>query len=92
MPRAGLQGSEHQGPNRDALRSAKSKVILSLSCSGEDGLSVVHVSFAKSLTGAERGSRWLSVTLQANVRAKTKTQFLKSQAPSSMAYCLSKHV
>lgn len=91
-----LQGNEHQdhqpGPNRDALRFGKPKVIPSLSCSGEDGLSVVHVSFAKGLTGVKGRSRWLSVTLQASVRAKTKTWFLKSRAPSPMAYCFSKHV
>lgn len=37
-----------------ALRFAKSKVIPSLSCSGKDGLSVVHLSFVKGLTGVER--------------------------------------
>lgn len=58
---------------RDALRFAKSEAIPSPSCSVEDGLSVVHVSFAKGLTGVEGGSRWLSATLQADVRAKTTT-------------------
>jgi len=45
------------GPNRDALRFTKSKVIPSLSCSGEDDLSVVHVSFAKGLAEVEGRGR-----------------------------------
>lgn len=85
-PGAGLTGGKCWGqqpcPRKGTWRLAKSKAIPSLSCGGEDGLSVVCVSFG---TGVEGESRWLSVALQASVRAKTRTRFLKSQAPSSVS-------
>lgn len=71
-----------QEANAGASSLALGKAIPSLSCGGEDGLLVVCVSFG---TGVEGESRWLSVALQASVRAKTRTRFLKSQAPSSVS-------
>lgn len=71
---------------RGILRFAKSDVIPSLS------LAVGKMScwwFVPHLQKAEPGwrgeARWISVPLQASISAKARTQFLKSQAPSSVS-------